>query len=486
MLFNSYIFILLFLPLVLVGYYGLYRLKNATYSKVFLLGMSLWFYAYFNINYLFIILGSIILNYIFSQILGKCELKPMYRKGIMIGAIGANVAIIFYYKYFDFFISNMNSCFQLDWQLKNLVLPLGISFFTFQQISYIVDSYRYETKDYSLLDYALFVTFFPQLVAGPIVLHNEMIPQFKDERNYVLNWDNLSKGIHIFVMGLTKKVLIADVLGKAVNWGYTTDTVLTSMEVLIISVSYTLQIYFDFSGYCDMAMGLGKMLNIDIPQNFDSPYKATSIPDFWKRWHKTLTRFLTHYIYIPLGGNRKGKVRQYINIFIVFLISGIWHGANWTFIIWGILHGVFNIVNRIFMKTWERLHIVTRWLFTFLFVNITWIIFRADTVSQAFMMIRRLLGCENQSISLELPSVYKGVEFEFLEDILHLPSLDSIVPPFYMMLYIFGGILICLNCKNNQEREFKPTAVSAVSTIFLFVYCIFSLAGVSTFLYFNF
>ena len=486
MLFNSYIFILVFLPLALLGYYGLYRLKNATYSKIFLLFMSLWFYAYFNISYLFIILFSIGLNYAFSQILCKCDTKDVYRKWIMVIAIGANIAVIFYYKYYDFFVSTINSCFRLDWQLKNIVLPLGISFFTFQQISYVVDSYRYETKEYSLLDYALFVTFFPQLIAGPIVLHNEMIPQFKNERNYIINWDNLAYGIHIFVMGLAKKVLIADVLGKAVNWGYTTDTVLTSMEVLVVSVSYTLQIYFDFSGYCDMAIGLGKMLNIDIPQNFNSPYVATSIPEFWKRWHMTLTRFLTQYIYYPLGGNRKGKLRQYINIFVVFLISGIWHGANWTFILWGILHGLFNILNRIFQNTWEKLHIVTRWVITFMFVNVTWIIFRADTVSQAFMMIRRLFGCENQSINTDLLATFKGVEFEFLEDILHLPRLDSIVPPFYMLLYIFGGILICLNCKNNQERDFKPTVANSVCTIFLLVYCIFSLAGVATFLYFNF
>lgn len=486
MLFNSYIFILIFLPLVLLGYYGLYRLKNATYSKIYLLAMSLWFYAYFNISYLFIILFSIGLNYVFSQILCKCDMKNIYRKWIMVAAIGVNVAVIFYYKYFDFFISNINSCFRVDWQLKNLLLPLGISFFTFQQISYVVDSYRYETKEYSLLDYALFVTFFPQLIAGPIVLHNEMIPQFKDERNYIVNWDNLASGIHIFVMGLAKKILIADVLGKAVDWGYSTNTVLTSMEVLIISVSYTLQIYFDFSGYCDMAVGLGRMLNIHIPQNFNSPYIATSIPDFWKRWHMTLTRFLTRYIYIPLGGNQKGRIRQYVNIFIVFLISGIWHGANWTFIIWGLLHGIFNILNRIFVKTWERLHVVTQWLITFMFVNVTWIIFRADSVSQAFMLIRRLFGCESQSISQELLAVYKGIEFEFLEDILHLPRIDSIVPPFYLLFYIVGGLFICLNCRNNQKRNFSPTLAGSIFTIFLFVYCIFSLAGVSTFLYFNF
>lgn len=489
MLFNSYIFILFFLPLTLLGYFGLYRLKNSTYSRVFLLGMSLWFYAYFNIRYLFIILFSILLNYLFSRILSKCILRDGYRKCIMTAAILVNVAIIFYYKYYDFFVGNINSLFGSNWALKNLVLPLGISFFTFQQISYVVDSYRYETKEYSLLDYALFVTFFPQLIAGPIVLHNEMIPQFKEERNYRVNWDNMSHGLHIFVMGLSKKVLIADVLGKAVSWGYSSDAILssiTSMEVMIVSLSYTLQIYFDFSGYCDMAIGIAKMMNIHIPQNFNSPYKAMSIPDFWDRWHMTLTRFLRQYIYFPLGGNRKGKIRSYVNIFIVFLISGIWHGANWTFILWGVIHGIGNILTRIFHNTWNKLHDVTKWFLTFAFVNVTWILFRAETVTQAYVLIRRLFGCESQTISEELLAVFKGIEFDFLEDLLHLPRLDSIVPPFYLLLYLVGGIFICLNGRNNQERAWKPTVVNAISTMFLLVYCVFSLSGISTFLYFNF
>lgn len=486
MLFNSYIFILFFLPVTLLGYYGLFRVKSATWSKVFLLGMSLWFYGYFNLSYLLIIIFSVLLNYLFSQLLCKVQLSDKYRKLLAIIAITANVAIIFYYKYYDFFIENINKGFHTDWQLKNLVLPLGISFFTFQQISYIIDSYRYETKDYTLLDYALFVTFFPQLIAGPIVLHNEMIPQFKNKKSYVWNWDNAAQGLYIFVVGLSKKVLIADVLGKAVEWGYSTNSVLSSMDILIVSVCYTLQIYFDFSGYCDMAVGIGKMLNIDIPQNFNSPYQAFSVVDFWKRWHMTLTRFLTRYIYYPLGGNRKGTIRKYVNIMCVFLISGIWHGANWTFILWGVIHGAANVLTRIFQKSWNKLHVVTQWVLTFGFINITWIIFRADNVSQAIKMIRRLIGCEKQKINIELISVFKSVEFDFIEDLLHLPRLDGIIPPFYMLLYIMGSVFICLNCKSAQQKEFKPSTGNSVFTVALLVYCIFSLSGISTFLYFNF
>ena len=333
MQFNSYIFILLFLPLTVIGYFGLHRLGKEKAAKIFLLLMSLWFYGYFNASYLLIISGSILVNFCIAKIMEKTE--GIQRKSLLALGIIFNVALIFYFKYYDFFISNINIAFGTDFVLRRIVLPLGISFFTFQQISFIVDSYKGQTKGYSFWEYALFVAFFPQLVAGPIVLHSELIPQFRDENRWKPDYDNLSRGVMMFARGLAKKVLIADTFGNAVNWGFNQaaaipvgEGALTSPEILIVMLSYTFQIYFDFSGYSDMATGLAAMFNFKIPQNFNSPYKALSIADFWKRWHMTLTRFLTTYIYIPLGGNRKGKVRTYVNTMIVFLVSGIFLSSH--------------------------------------------------------------------------------------------------------------------------------------------------------------
>lgn len=237
----------------------------------------------------------------------------------------------------------MNAVFGSSFELKNIVLPLGISFFTFRQISYIVDSYRGETKGYTFWDYAFFVSFFPQLVAGPIVMYNEIIPKFRKPGNWHVVVENFSKGIYIFAIGLFKKVIIADRFGKAVTYGFGNIEILSSMEALVVSLSYTFQLYFDFSGYCDMASGIGYMFNIELPQNFNSPYNAKSIAEFWDRWHMSLTRFLRNYVYIPLGGNQRGKLRTYVNIMVVYLIGGIWHGANWTFILWGMLHGGLSV-----------------------------------------------------------------------------------------------------------------------------------------------
>lgn len=304
MLFNSYIFVFLFFPLCLLGYFGLNKLKLYKLSQVFVLCMSLWFYGYFNSSYLLIIIGSILVNFCFYKIFQR-NLNIKIKRVLTITGVAVNVLILFYYKYYDFFISNINEIFEQDFLLKNLLLPLGISFFTFQQISFVIDAYKGEVSECTLLEYASFVTYFPQLIAGPIVTHDELIPQFHDLEKKKFNWDNFSKGIYIFALGLGKKVLLADTFGNAVNWGWSNVLLLDTTNAIIVILSYTIQIYFDFSGYCDMAIGIGKMMNIDIPLNFNSPYKAITIREFWKRWHMTLTRFLTKYIYIPLGGAKR-------------------------------------------------------------------------------------------------------------------------------------------------------------------------------------
>lgn len=487
MLFNSYIFIFLFLPITLIGYYTLNHFCLYRISNVFLIAMSLWFYMYFHKSYLLIISGSIIINFLISKGMYRWEKKPGLKKSMLALGICANIAVIFYFKYYDFFLENVNIVFGKSFELQNIVLPLGISFFTFQQISYLADSYRGETKGYAFDEYALFVSFFPQLVAGPIVLHSEIIPQFRNQKNRRVIPQNLSKGMYIFALGLFKKVIVADTFGKAVSFGFNTIETLSSMEALIVSLSYTFQLYFDFSGYCDMASGISCMFNIELPQNFNSPYKAASIKEFWDRWHMSLTRFLRTYIYIPLGGNRKGKIRTCLNIMIVYLASGIWHGANWTFILWGLLHGFFSCLNRLFEKSWNRLGKVTQWFGTFLLVNMLWILFRADSIASAVLFMKRLCNLSDFSIRTDLYACFDLTEFTFLEGkISFLNYLPSQITGFHLWMFILGAFFVVLNLRNSREIEFRPTVRSSFITIIFMLWSVVSLAGISTFLYFNF
>ena len=482
MLFNSYIFIFLFLPLTIIGYFTLNHFKKYKFAQLYLVIMSLWFYAYFNLSYLFIILFSILLNYSLYYLMNKYEkLKKLF---LIIGLI-INIGSLIYFKYMDFFISNINSLFNTNFNLLHILLPLGISFFTFQQLSFVIDSYKSEVPKYSLLHYASFVSFFPQLIAGPIVTHDELVPQFLDKKKKKLNYDNLSKGIYVFSMGLAKKVILADTFGIAVNWGYNNISSLDSTNAILIMLAYTMQIYFDFSGYSDMAIGIGKMFNIDLPQNFNSPYKALTINDFWKRWHMTLTRFFTKYIYIPLGGNKNGKLKTYINIMIVFMVSGFWHGANWTFIIWGILHGLFSVISRCFKKQLDQLHPALNTFISFSFVNITWIIFRAESIRDALRIIYRIFSFNFSYINESITSAFK---LPFTNMLIENFKVDLYFPHIMLFLFFSTALFIIFGCKNVQEKEanFKPTVAKLIWTVLLLVYCVISLSGISTFLYFNF
>lgn len=484
MLFNSYIFILFFLPLTYTVYFFLNHIKRYKIAHIWLIGMSIWFYGFFNIKYLWIICFSILCNYLLSRGMYCCRRK---KRVFLVAGIALNLGVLFYFKYFNFFMETVNGLFHQNFMLRNIVLPLGISFFTFQQISFLVDSYKGETEGYGFVEYALFVVFFPQLVAGPIVFHEEIIPQFRDESRKCVNGDNLAEGIFKFGVGLFKKVLLADTLGRAVTWGFETVWDMTSMELVIVSLCFTFQLYFDFSGYSDMAIGIGKMFNIDFPLNFNSPYKACSILEFWDRWHMTLTRFFKKYVYIPLGGNRKGIFRTYINIMIVFVISGLWHGAGWTFVSWGALHGLANCLNRIFRTVWDHIFAAVRWILTFAFINCTWIIFRADSLKKAWRFIRKLFIFDTLSVRTELFESVRLVEFDFLETrirILNFLLNDS--TGFHITILLGISFLIVLLGRNCHERKFVPTPGNAVFTIILLVWSIMSLSGVSTFLYFNF
>ena len=485
MLFNSYIFILCFLPIVMIGYYGCNHWKKEKQAKWFLIIASLVFYGYFDVRYLPVILASICFNYGFSRILSKKS--ENYKRPILGAGIACNVGLLFYIKYWNFFLGNVNVIFGSSLEMKQLLLPLGISFFTFQQIAYLVDSYRGETAEYSFTDYTLFVTFFPKLSMGPIVLHHQLMPEFHKKENKVLNQARLSLGIWWFAVGLAKKVLLADTLAKGVDFAYANVEVLGGLDVVVVAILYTLQIYFDFSGYCDMACGIGEMFQISLPRNFNSPYKATSITEFWNRWHMTLSGFLQRYIYFPLGGSRKGMGRSIVNILIVFLVSGIWHGAAWTFIVWGLLHGAARVLHKIFQKSWDKFPKPIRWFVTFVFLNITWIFFRAESLTQAGILLKKVFTSFSWKLHSGLMQQFDVLEFTYIEEHVALfMNLVKTYPQIHLLIVMLIGLFVALVPKNLYKKELKPGIGNALASVVLLVWCILSFSGVSTFLYFNF
>ena len=483
MLFNSYLFILIFMPICIIGYFGLNCLRQKKLAMIFLLGMSLWFYGYFNPIYLMLIAGSVAVNYLLYQILYRSDRKRV-RKITVISGVMVNIILLIYFKYTDFFIGTLNWITDKDFSLMYLILPLGISFFTFQQISFLIDTYRKEVTAYHFVEYACFVTYFPQLIAGPIVTHDELIPQFQDDFRKKINWENFSKGLYIFTIGLIKKVLIADNFGTVVNIGFDNVHILDSTNAIITMLSYTFQIYFDFSGYCDMAIGLGKMMNIDLPLNFNSPYKALTIVDFWKRWHMTLTRFFTKYIYIPLG-SYCGEGRMYFNTFLVFLISGFWHGAGFNFIIWGIGHGLFFILTKKFNVVFSSLHPALNWIITFGFINIMWVFFRASSVYDALTLLNRIMLFNFDDIFADITSCFNLDEIVIFLDLFKI----RIVYPNIMVLVSFILAFFCVLGMNNSYEKmklFKPSVWNCFIVVILVTWSICSFSSVSTFLYFNF
>lgn len=446
------------------------------FAKTWLLVASLFFYGYWNPAYLPLILISMLVNYAIGMFLGRNKAKT-YRKAILTIGIIFNVLLLGYFKYYDFFVENINFLIGSELVLKNILLPLAISFYTFQQIAYLVDSYRLETKEYNFLNYGLFVTFFPQLIAGPIVHHGQVMSQFSDKKTYRINYEHISQGLLIFAIGLFKKVAIADTFAEWANAGYSNVNVLTFLDSWVTTLSYTLQLYFDFSGYSDMAIGLALLFNIRLPLNFNSPYKARDIQDFWRRWHITLSHFLTTYIYIPLGGNRKGPKRTYVNIFIIFLVSGIWHGAGWTFLIWGVMHGLASIICRYWKLAGFKMNSVLAWITTFLFVHFAWVFFRALTLQDALTVLKAMFGMNG----LRLPTEW-----------FHETNLDWLFPfsatTLELSITLLIGLAITWYAKNSVEimYETKRNVPMAVFAALLLFYSVMQLQQVSEFLYFNF
>lgn len=404
MLFNSYSFIFLFLPVVFIGMFWLGQYSRRL-ASLWLGLSSLAFYAAWDSRFVLLLLGSIAFNYGAGYWIGLCHTTKASKqaKYSLVAAIVADLVLLGYFKYANFFFFSFNQFFDGHIPVLDIILPLGISFFTFTQIAFLIDVYRGIAREINFIHYLLFVTYFPHLIAGPVLHHKQMMPQFANPATYHINAEHVAVGLTIFVLGLSKKVLIADNLAdcatpifNAASDGY----VLMFFEAWIGALAYTLQLYFDFSGYSDMAIGLSLMFNVRLPMNFDSPYKATNIIDFWRRWHMTLSAFLRDYLYIPLGGNRKGLGRRYFNLMVTMLLGGLWHGAGWTYVVWGGLHGLYLMINhawrdlkaRLGWRDGGRFASLVAGVLTFFAVVIAWVFFRADSIMTASSMLSSMAG----------------------------------------------------------------------------------------------
>ena len=508
MLFNSYAFILGFIPLTLLLFHGLRGAGFARSSIGLLALLSLLFYGWWNPIYLLLIVPLMLVNFVLAaRIVPRDGRRPPAARSLLVLGIVLNLATLGYFKYANFFVDNLNAVAGLDLALGTVVLPIGISFFTFQKIASLVDAYRNRVDRLDFVDYVLFVTFFPQLIAGPIVHHSEVMRQFRDQTP--VSMQTVALGVTIFTIGLAKKVLLADTaalyaspLFDAVAAGARPDVLAAWGSAL----AYTAQLYFDFSGYSDMAIGGGLLFGIRLPLNFASPYKAESIVEFWHRWHITLSRFLREYLYVPLGGNRKGPSRRYVNLLITMLLGGLWHGAGWTFVVWGALHGFYLMVNHLWralrrhfgsgpeipMGLGRRLG----QLMTFVAVVVAWVFFRSQDIGAAVRMVLAMTG----NNGLELPASFAG----------KWPGLPVARGPVdaAAALFVSAALLsIAWFAPNTQELtgyvgpegayaanegyrpppvEWKPSAAWAVAVGCLFGIALMLMSKVSEFIYFQF
>lgn len=486
MLFNSHIFMFVFLPLMLAGWFFFNSRKQYKLAQGYLIGMSLWFYAYFNINYLWMMLGSCLIGYLLCLFLKRTGSKDRRKLILIVGCL-FHIGTLGYFKYTNFFLENINAVFGTDFALLSVLLPVGISFYTFQQLGYLIDCYRGDAPVCSLLDYLTFMVYFPQILQGPILRYEELVPQLHEEKRRSFDAERFAKGMQHFTIGLAKKVLLADTLAKAVNYGYENYLMLDSLSAILLAVGYLFELYFDFSGYCDMAVGLGKMIGIEVIENFDSPFKSASVKEFWRRWHITLGRFFTKYVYIPLGGSRKGKLRTVLNTLVIFLLSGLWHGASWNFVFWGLLHGI-----GVAWDSFGILKLPKKWMqqaLTFAYVCLAFVFFRAETIGQGFAVIRAMVTPKwngflfRMGEALDISELYivtKGVSMV-------LPSLLDFVN--LALLLLLFAISIAVLAAQRAAVIVDRAILNRKYTFamaFLFAWSVLSMAGVSTYIYFSF
>ncbi|MBH5319411.1 MBOAT family protein [Paenibacillus sp. GSMTC-2017] len=492
MLFNSTEFIFIFLPIAFAGYFLLATATHTILPKIWLVACSLFFYSFWNHGYLALIFISMSINFILGHFLILHKRKALITIGIIF-----NLGLLGYYKYLDFMVANINFLFSTELPLLNIILPLAISFFTFQQVSYLVDCYKGKIDKYSFVDYILFITFFPQLIAGPIVYHHEIMPQFYRSNRIKINVDNISLGIFIFAIGLFKKVILADNLSLTVSDGMHHLDSITFFDAWTVILSYTFQLYFDFSGYSDMAIGIALLFNIKLPINFNSPYKSTNFQDLASRWHITLSRFLNDYVFNPMSRllsktiysnlpiKLSTNIKTSFNLILLFLLSGIWHGAGWNYIIWGLLFGT-GIVS---YRTWKKnklnikLPTILSWGITFIYINIMLVFFRLEEVNQAVLLLKAMFGLNGFILPEQLSPLLNfftafGFSFEAT------PLKDK----YRAIGLIIISFIIVLGFKNSSEKldTFKPTLLNALFIVVLLIYSIISLTKATEFLYFNF
>ena len=458
MIFQSYLFLFAFFPVLFIVYYVLLKNEKIKLANIFLAMMSFVFYAYGNVKYLYFLSLEVLVNYAVYRLLVWLEYQKGYqkvRKWLCGGAVAGNLFLLFYYKYYNFFIENWNGIFHTEHSFRTLIVPLGISFITFQQIAFLVDVYRGECDRCTLLEYTIFVSFFPHISSGPIMTQDQFFPILRSGKRKEIDWDRINRGIFLFVFGLGKKVLLADMFGQAVDWGYGNIASLNGMSMFLITVFYSFQIYFDFSGYSDMAIGISWMLNLDLPVNFDSPYKAYSVVEFWKRWHISLTTM------------------------IVFLCSGIWHGASWMFVLWGALHGVAMVLTKALKRYGEWIPRILKRSVTLLFINFTWIIFRTADLKELREVFRAFL---KGGISIN-PDLFQffGIAGKGAEEYAVLYSI-------LVLLAIIGILVFLLIAPNAKEaaEKMKYKVWHGFVAAGIIALCVLRFSSVSSFVYFNF
>lgn len=418
MLFTTLAFAVGFLPLVFAGFFLLgRRWPSAAATWLFL--ASLFFYGYWMPQFTGLLLASIVTNYVIGGAIGRCPTDQRARaRTLLVVGVVFNLGLLSYFKYANFFVATVNGALGGAWAIDPITLPIGISFFTFTQLAFLADAYHKGVKEYRPAHYGLFVTYFPHLVAGPVLHHAQMMPQFSHATTYRLNAANIASGLVIFAIGLFKKIVLADGISPYADAVFNAahmGAALQSMEAWLGALAYTFQLYFDFSGYSDMAVGLSLLFNIRLPYNFNSPYQSLNISDFWRRWHMTLSTFLRDYLYIPLGGNRHGGARRYVNLMVTMLLGGLWHGANWTFVIWGGLHGLYLGVNhgyralagsrlqRVEHQFWYR---SSAWALTFCAVVVAWVLFRAPDFVTAANILLAMAGGGTEVANLDSSIIF--------------------------------------------------------------------------------
>jgi alginate O-acetyltransferase complex protein AlgI len=504
MLFNSYQFLFVYFPVVLAGFFWISR-QSKILSALWLGVASLVFYGYWNPSFVLLLLASIAFNYAAGYMISRYRLRSSRQSRlILIFAVVANLALLAYFKYANFFIQAAGSVIGESLTPLDIVLPLGISFFSFTQIAFLVDAHRGVAKEYNFIHYLLFVSYFPHLIAGPVLHHKQIMPQFTHAGTYRISADWIAAGMMIFTIGLAKKLLLADSLATGASPLFRfaeSGGIPTLIEAWSGTLCYALQLYFDFSGYSDMAIGLSLCFGIALPVNFASPYKAKSIIEFWQRWHITLSQFLKEYLYIPLGGNRAGVGRWYLNIFLTMLLGGIWHGAGWTFIAWGATHGVLIVLNH-FWRAWPQRPSIPAalcWLLTFASVTCAWILFRASNLDAALNIYSGLFGLNGVS----LPGFLAGKFNYYLSSIVVTDTLrfDGIgtASMWVTTLVLPIALFIALALPNTQEitayaqssaprseSGWSPSRACAIFTGILFTVCVLRLNDISEFLYFQF